>query len=275
MVNTSAGYYRSVGIQFMGIEALDMAVFPLFHYFFQCADFISEALRSDGKVLVHCGEGISRSSTTVIAYLMIKRGFDVKEAVRTVVKHRNILPNQGFLLQLCQLNDQLKTMAKSEREASMSPANSFRESSISPITFNRSTANVRNEYRNTSNVSNIGNSRSSMQTLPTSNYLSPSSYGSSTSTTNYRRSRSPSPFRGKYQPEMDLPYTNRNVTPTSNSLTGRSFRSQSVERSYPYTMSSASYEYHPSSSGRHTPLSSTRHYRPSLMSTYLAPSSYR
>lgn len=107
MVNTSATYYSSANIEFMGIEALDMTVYPLYPHFHSAAAFIDSALQQSGKVLVHCGEGISRSSTLVLAFLMLKRGFKVKDAVRQVVKHRNILPNQGFLLQLCQLHDQL------------------------------------------------------------------------------------------------------------------------------------------------------------------------
>lgn len=51
--------------------------------------------------------GISRSSTLVLAYLMIKRGFSAQEAVRTVRRHREIIPNDGFLQQLCNLNEEL------------------------------------------------------------------------------------------------------------------------------------------------------------------------
>ena len=60
-----------------------------------------------GKVLVHCGEGISRSATIVLAYLMIKCGFTAQESVKQVRRYRSILPNVGFLKQICDLNDQL------------------------------------------------------------------------------------------------------------------------------------------------------------------------
>ena len=60
MVPTSSGYYRAVGIEFLGIEALDVAVYPLYQHFERAADFIEHALAQNGKVLVHCGEGISR-----------------------------------------------------------------------------------------------------------------------------------------------------------------------------------------------------------------------
>ncbi|KAH9529722.1 Dual specificity protein phosphatase 3 [Dermatophagoides farinae] len=92
LVNTSSSFYRNAQIEFMGIEALDMSAFPLYQHFYSATDFIESALKqSNGKILVHCGEGISRSSTLVIAYLMIKKGMNVSDAIRT----------------LCQLNDEL------------------------------------------------------------------------------------------------------------------------------------------------------------------------
>jgi protein-tyrosine phosphatase len=54
---------------------------------------------------VHCKEGISRSSTLVLAFLMIKRGFTAQNAMRTIRREREIRPNIGFLKQLCYLND--------------------------------------------------------------------------------------------------------------------------------------------------------------------------
>ncbi|XP_023234866.1 dual specificity protein phosphatase 3-like [Centruroides sculpturatus] len=106
-VNTSSSYYYDSGIKFLGIEAMDSASFPLYLYFQRAADFIEEALGSGGKVYVHCRAGISRSAALVIAFLMIKRNMPAQEAVRRVRAHRKIIPNDGFLRQICDLNEKL------------------------------------------------------------------------------------------------------------------------------------------------------------------------
>lgn len=61
-----------------------------------------------GKVLVHCMVGMSRSATCVLAYLMINRKMSAAEAIRTVRMHRDIHPNEGFLQQLADLDNELK-----------------------------------------------------------------------------------------------------------------------------------------------------------------------
>lgn len=70
----------------------------------QACKFIEAARDSNGVVLVHCQAGVSRSATLVLAYLMKKYHFSLKEAI-TYLKRRkpNVAPNQGFLKQLCQL----------------------------------------------------------------------------------------------------------------------------------------------------------------------------
>lgn len=65
-------------------------------------------MQPSGKVLVHCMVGMSRSATCVLAYLMISRKMSAAEAIRTVRMHRDIHPNEGFLQQLADLDNELK-----------------------------------------------------------------------------------------------------------------------------------------------------------------------
>lgn len=109
-VNTSAEFYTGTGITYHGIAANDTEQFNLSAFFEEGADFIDKALahnNSKGKVYVHCREGYSRSPTMVIAYLMLRHRMDARQAVATVRHKREIGPNDGFLRQLCQLNERL------------------------------------------------------------------------------------------------------------------------------------------------------------------------
>lgn len=114
-VNTSAAFYEHAGIRYLGIPALDMQSFKLEPYFEEAADFIHAAISSKGKVLVHCRQGISRSSTLVLAYLMLKRQMTVQQAVKRVRAQREIIPNKGFLQQLCHLNERLEIVRRRNR----------------------------------------------------------------------------------------------------------------------------------------------------------------
>jgi atypical dual specificity phosphatase len=52
--------------------------------------------------------GMSRSATCVLAYLMIVKKLSAVEALRTVRMHRDIHPNDGFLQQLADLDNELR-----------------------------------------------------------------------------------------------------------------------------------------------------------------------
>ncbi|XP_059215687.1 dual specificity protein phosphatase family protein [Centropristis striata] len=100
-------FYGNTCVYF-GIPAEDSGHFDLSQYFKHAADFIHKGLKSkDGKVLVHCIMGLSRSATLVLAYFMLRQRLALKDALRQVVQKRAIYPNRNFLSLLLKLDEQL------------------------------------------------------------------------------------------------------------------------------------------------------------------------
>ncbi|XP_067282959.1 dual specificity protein phosphatase 16 [Pseudorasbora parva] len=78
----------------------------------QSLEFIEKAKASNGRVLVHCLAGISRSATIAIAYIMKRNDMSLDEAYRFVKEKRpTISPNFNFLGQLLDFEKKLKSEA--------------------------------------------------------------------------------------------------------------------------------------------------------------------
>ncbi|XP_058807311.1 dual specificity protein phosphatase 3-like isoform X2 [Phymastichus coffea] len=108
MVNTDSNYYKDTNVKYLGLQIKDRLSMDISQYFYTAASFIQDACASGGRVFVHCVQGVSRSATCVIAYLMIKKAMLAKDAIRTVRLSREIGPNEGFLRQLAHLDNQLR-----------------------------------------------------------------------------------------------------------------------------------------------------------------------
>ena len=133
MVNTKASFYKPHNIQFLGVQAVDLKSFPITDYFHEAADWIENILKSGGVVFVHCVQvrsgrkietgslkpqiynfqGISRSATIILAFLIIKKSMRLQDAIATLKKNRSIAPNEGFMLQLIELNDDVHKLLQS------------------------------------------------------------------------------------------------------------------------------------------------------------------
>jgi len=76
--------------------------------FYRTLEWIQSAIEQGGRVLVHCREGISRSASVVIAYLMWRCSLPFKVAYEKVSKIRPICsPNTGFTCQLLRFGKKL------------------------------------------------------------------------------------------------------------------------------------------------------------------------
>jgi protein-tyrosine phosphatase len=69
-------------------------------YFPESNEFIEQG-NITGKILVHCGAGMSRSVSLVLAYLIKHKSLPFSEALKLVKEKRSIAqPNSGFEKQL-------------------------------------------------------------------------------------------------------------------------------------------------------------------------------
>ncbi|KAF5898967.1 protein phosphatase Slingshot 3-like [Clarias magur] len=86
---------------YMNIRVYDVEATDLLSHWNNTYMFISEACNTGQSVLVHCKMGVSRSASTVIAFLMKQQGWTLEEALNHVRERRPIVqPNDGFLRQL-------------------------------------------------------------------------------------------------------------------------------------------------------------------------------
>ena len=84
-------------------------------------EFIRNAIEKGGSVLVHCYAGVSRSASTVIAYLMAEKGASYVSAATYVKKKRPVIfPNFGFQRQLMKLEEILAKARKEDAKSTIS-----------------------------------------------------------------------------------------------------------------------------------------------------------
>ena len=78
---------------------------------------VSEFVKNcSGKLLIHCGEGVSRSPSTLIMYLIENHNYNYNDAFNLISSKRYIKPNVGFARQLKQFSDK-KTNAQNAQNA--------------------------------------------------------------------------------------------------------------------------------------------------------------
>lgn len=88
--------YRTLWLQDSPSEDITSILYDVFDYF-------EDVREGKGRVFVHCCQGVSRSTSLVIAYLMWREGQSFDDAFQYVKEARGIAdPNMGFACQLLQ-----------------------------------------------------------------------------------------------------------------------------------------------------------------------------
>ncbi|XP_059280598.1 protein-tyrosine-phosphatase MKP1-like [Lycium ferocissimum] len=88
--------YKTLWLQDSPTEDITSILYDVFDYF-------EDVRERGGRVFVHCFQGVSRSTSLVIAYLMWKEGLSFEDAFQHVKAARGVTnPNMGFACQLLQ-----------------------------------------------------------------------------------------------------------------------------------------------------------------------------
>jgi len=88
-------------IKYCTLPLLDSESEQISRYFYNVLSLMEDCERDGQHLLVHCHQGVSRSCTFVIAYLMWKQGLTYDQAFQSLREARGIgHPNLGFMCQL-------------------------------------------------------------------------------------------------------------------------------------------------------------------------------
>ncbi|DAZ98364.1 TPA: hypothetical protein N0F65_000683 [Lagenidium giganteum] len=89
------------GVEYLDIDIKDKECVDIRDQFEPVMEFIEAAAKAHGRVLIHCVQGVSRSSTIVIWYVMLTTKCTLSAAYSYVLKRRPLIfPNRGFMEQL-------------------------------------------------------------------------------------------------------------------------------------------------------------------------------
>ena len=93
---------------YCNIKVKDHESTKLNNYFLKSNNFIDNCIKENGKVMVHCQMGISRSATLVIVYLMNSKKWSLQKSLKFVKDSRPVInPNRGFMRLLMDYDNKL------------------------------------------------------------------------------------------------------------------------------------------------------------------------
>ena len=108
-------------IQYFNVNIDDEDTEDISAYFTPVCAFIQSALDDNGRVLVHCHAGISRSAVLTINFLRHYFHWNLRQAYRHAISRRpEIHPNRSFMEQLVQF-EELETGERSVQDSDLGP----------------------------------------------------------------------------------------------------------------------------------------------------------
>ncbi|XP_043724719.1 protein-tyrosine-phosphatase MKP1-like [Telopea speciosissima] len=130
--------YKTLWLQDSPSEDITSILYDVFDYF-------EDVREQGGRVLVHCCQGVSRSTSLVIAYLMWRDGQSFEDAFQFVKAARGITnPNMGFACQLLQCQKRVHAVPASPnsvlRMYRMAPHSSYDSLHLVPKMLNHPSA---------------------------------------------------------------------------------------------------------------------------------------
>merc|ERR1711924_217592 len=88
-------------LEYFILPLLDHPDEQIVRHFYPVISTMDEGAREAKSMLVHCHQGVSRSCTLVLAYLMWSQGFTYDQAFHSLREARGVgQPNIGFICQL-------------------------------------------------------------------------------------------------------------------------------------------------------------------------------
>jgi len=96
-------------IEYLTVPVLDEPNADIKSTFVQTFQFIDKGLATGASVLVHCNQGVSRSATVCLAYIMKKYKLNFQTALATLKASKtDVKPNEGFTEQLKKFEEECK-----------------------------------------------------------------------------------------------------------------------------------------------------------------------
>eukprot|EP01006_Ploeotia_vitrea_P057949 TRINITY_DN68519_c0_g1_i1.p1 TRINITY_DN68519_c0_g1~~TRINITY_DN68519_c0_g1_i1.p1 ORF type:complete len:248 (+),score=29.90 TRINITY_DN68519_c0_g1_i1:51-794(+) len=100
--------FEAKGLVYKRVDVRDDAHQDILSLFPSTNAFIDEAKAKKAKVLVHCHQGLSRSASFVLAYLIGSEKMNLAQALNHVQQRRpKVLPNGNFYYQLVEYEKQV------------------------------------------------------------------------------------------------------------------------------------------------------------------------